>query len=351
MRIAIDVREVCRPQITGKGAWARGCLQVLLQEQSHQFLLLTDSPLPANFSGANVTTHLFKHGPGWHFRAAKFLKQEHPDVVLCPTSYLIPAILHQSVPCVPIVHDLIAFQREPHNRKAKILERALLPRALRRAAHVLCISESTKHDILERFPELPLDRLTSVFAGPFRASPPPRVAKPAGILCIATLCPRKNQLRLIRAYAALPEALKAAHPLLLAGGRGWRDVPILRLVEQTPGVQWLQYVRDSEYDALLSRCAVFAYPSLYEGFGLPVLDALQRGVPVLTSDRGSLQEVAGDAALLVDPERVPSMTDGLQRLLTDATLRERLAAAGPAQAAQYSWQRTATIVLDVLSRL
>jgi glycosyltransferase involved in cell wall biosynthesis len=107
-------------------------------------------------------------------------------------------------------------------------------------------------------------------------------------------------------------------------------------------------VSDDEYEKLLSSCTVFAMPSLYEGFGLQVLDAMQRGIPVLTSHAGSLAEVAGDAAFVVDPESVSSISDGLVKLLTRQQLRETLKHEGPKRAAQYSWKRTVDLFLEAL---
>jgi glycosyltransferase involved in cell wall biosynthesis len=350
MRIAIDIREACHPRPTGKGVWIRGCLQAMLRT-NHEFLLLSDREVPSTFSLGKNSVHRFPAGLQWHFRAAAWVRRERPDAYLSPTSYLVPAMLHTSVPCVPVVHDLIAFRGEPHDRKAVLMERLLLPRAVARAAHICCVSDTTAHDLLARFPNVPKSRITSVYAGPLLSSPSPRASGTAGIVCIATLCPRKNQLRLIRAYAALPQHLRDRHPLLLAGGRGWHDQDIVDLARTTPGVTWLEYVTDTQYNELLSACAVFAYPSLYEGFGLPVLDALQRGVPVLTSRDSALAETAGDAALLVDPQNVASISAGLERLLTDTRFCDELAEKGPRRAAEFSWDRTAGKVLDVLSRL
>jgi len=171
------------------------------------------------------------------------------------------------------------------------------------------------------------------------------------ILCVATLCPRKNQLRLIEAFKLLPEKLRSTSRLILAGGRGWFDQPIVDAAASTENVQWLDYVSDEEYERLLSTCTVFAYPSLKEGFGIPALDALQRGVPVLTSDRSSLPEVAGSAALYVDPESVESIAQCLEILLTNDMMRGMLAEAGPVQATKFSWKRTVDLFLEVLRNL
>ncbi len=275
-----------------------------------------------------------------------------PDIAayVSPTSYLVPFLLPRRVPCVPVVHDLIAFRHEPHERKAQLIERLTLGRVVRRAAGVLTVSEATKADLLARYPFLDPTCVTPVFAGPMCEQVP--LSEPDGrtILCVATLCPRKNQERLLRAYASLPDALRLRFRLLLVGARGWDDDGIIRLARTTSGAEWRDYVPDEEYQSLLATCTVFALPSLYEGFGMQVLDGLQRGIPVLTSDRGSLREVAGDAACTVDPQSVESIAEGLTGLLESAEARDALRRAGPPAAARFSWDRTANLAWDAIRR-
>lgn len=125
----------------------------------------------------------------------------------------------------------------------------------------------------------------------------------------------------------------------------------MQKARSTPGVEWIGYGSRAQEEELLSRCTVFALPSLYEGFGLSVLDALHHGIPVLTSERGALKEIAGDAAIFVNPEDVRSIADGLQRLLTDSALRDRLSCEGKAQAQKFSWKRTVDTFLSALDRI
>ena len=195
------------------------------------------------------------------------------------------------------------------------------------------------------------NNVTSVFAGPMREKVSENYPDGKTILCIATLCPRKNQLRLIRAYQSLPDELRLQYQLKLVGSRGWNDDEIIKEAEKTVGVEWRDYVDDNEYSRLMKACTVFALPSLYEGFGMQILDALQRGIPVLTSDRGSLKEVAGDAAKLVDPESIGSITYGLTELLENAELRQDLAKKGPRHAEQFSWKRTVDLFLEAMDKM
>lgn len=330
MKIAIDAREAFSDRRAGKGQWTKGFLDEL---QSRSIDLTV-------FEGSS-----FRPGIRWHLDAIK--ASVDFDVYISPTSYIVPAF---SRICIPIVHDLIAFQGEPHNRKAKLIEKLLLRRAMRNARHICTVSESTKADLLDRYPDLDPHRITTIYAGPMQSRA--TASKPDGktILCVGTLCPRKNQLRLIHAYASLPEPLRSEYRLVLAGGRGWQDGKIVQATKSVKGVEWKDYVSDEEYENLLSTATVFAYPSLYEGFGMQVLDALQRGIPVLTSDRGSLKEVAADAAVVVDPENERSIASGLTAILSDADVRAKLSTSGLIQASSFSWKKTVDLFLEALER-
>lgn len=347
MRIAIDVREACATIRTGKGQWVYGFVSELLQ-RNHSLVLLTNTEVPEEWKKQS-TCITFPPGILWHLRAAKYLRRNTPDFFLGTTSFIVPLLLRGRVPTVCVIHDLIAFQNEPHQRKAIWIEKIILPRILRFVRRFFMISESTKKDFLLRFPFVPSEKVSVIYAGPFNSNPSPNVSDAKTILCIGTLCPRKNQLRLIQAYSQLPITVSSHYQLILVGARGWQDDEIIRAANQTPGVSWLQYVPDEVYESLLTSCAIFALPSLYEGFGIPVLDALQRGVPVLTSKRGSLSEVAGNAAILVDPEDVSSIRDGLLALVCNPDVQAELRKKGLIQAQKFSWKRTVDLFLSRLS--
>jgi alpha-1,3-rhamnosyl/mannosyltransferase len=264
-----------------------------------------------------------------------------------------------------VIHDIIAFDHEPHDRKAKIIERLLLPRVLRSAAHICTVSEATKEELLEKFTFVPEEKVTVVYAGPTAQKFEARSTKSETIsnfgfgisdfpqrfiLCVGTLCPRKNQLRLIEAYAKLRKDLKQSFKLLLVGGRGWDDEKIMQLATSTPGVEWLGYLPQREVTKLLQRATAFAYPSLKEGFGIPVLDAMAEGIPVLTSSGSSMKEIAGEAALLVNPESVEDIRNGLEQLLANENAREHLKHVGQQRASAFSWKRTVDLLLEACEK-
>lgn len=347
MQIWIDGRAACRSARTGKGQWVLRTVAALLK--TTPLTILTDgSSVPDLWKSSNATVRVLPSGVRWHVAARRLIINEKPDVCIAPSSFIVPAMLPRSIRSVVVVHDLIAFQNDPHEWKATFIERITLKHALKSAARVCAISGSTKRDLCMRFAFLDPDCVFVVDAGPLDDAP--RQSQPDGktIFCPGTLSPRKNQLRLIEAYAALPQSLRDQYRLLLVGGRGWRDETIVEKTHATPGVEWRGYVPEAEYRDLLHRSTILAFPSLYEGFGLPVLDALQRGIPVLTSSGGSLPEVTGGCAVTVEPRSVESIRRGLQTLLEDAALRDRLRRAGPVQAQKFSWDRTAQLLLQAI---
>jgi glycosyltransferase involved in cell wall biosynthesis len=167
------------------------------------------------------------------------------------------------------------------------------------------------------------------------------------ILFVGTLEPRKNLSRLAGAYAALgEEERKKSGELVLVGAAGWMEERELSRLQAQPGVRWLGYLPRDELEAVYKRAALFVYPSLYEGFGLPVLEAMARGLAVVTSRTSSMREVGEGAALLVDPTDEREIRRAIQRLVDDEDLREELASKGRERAADFTWGKTAELTLQ-----
>lgn len=344
MHFVLDAREALRERRTGKGEWLFGFLQEL-SRRDIPLTLLTESG--ADTHELRPLLHIPGTGLQWHIAAYRAVRQMQPDTLyIAPTSFIVPCLLGRSVRCVPIVHDLIAFRREPHQWKARMIEHLTLPRAMRCAWHVCAVSATTANDLQDRYPFLLPPRLVALSGGPSHALPLQWESDERTILCIGTLCPRKNQRRLVEAYAMLPEGLREHFRLCFMGGRGWKDQNILCAIHRTKGASWEGYVSTDARTASLQVCHTLVLPSLYEGLGMPIIDAFHVGIPVLTSARGALREVAGDAALFVDPEDVLSIRDGLVRILTDNALRATLRERGFRRAQQYSWSKTVDRFLE-----
>ena len=260
---------------------------------------------------------------------------------------------------VVTVHDL-AFERFPElfPRAWRILYRLGLRAAVKRADAIITPSRNTAEDLLGRTKVDP----QKLHVAPLAAALPAgaldagevltRLRIPAPyVLFVGTLEPRKNLLRLIRAYRRVAAA-GLPHSLVLAGPMGWHHESLMReLALQGPGeIAMTGALTPDELDAVYRSADVFVYPSLYEGFGLPVVEAMARGVPTVASATSAVPEVAGDAAIGVNPRSVREIAHGIESVLTDVDLAERLAARGRTQAERFSWDETARITLEVYER-
>jgi glycosyltransferase involved in cell wall biosynthesis len=236
--------------------------------------------------------------------------------------------------------------------------RWFVPASLRRADAILGISEATAADVRRHYPAVADRVVATPFATPgwigehLATAGDDSGAPRERFLFVGTLEPRKNLERLLEAYALARGRAQGAGfpPLLLVGGRGWKDSRLRRHVEALTAQGCLEvrdYCSQEDLGRLYATSLALLFPSLYEGFGFPILEGMAAGLPVLTADRGAMAEVAGDAALLVDPDDTEALASGLQRLATDAALRRRLAQAGPARARPWTWARTAAATAAV----
>jgi alpha-1,3-rhamnosyl/mannosyltransferase len=262
---------------------------------------------------------------------------------------------------VVMVHDL-SWRAHPAlhaPEKVSWIERRL-PATLRQATRFVSVSDFTARTMVT---ELGIDRARIDVVSPgvspmFRpmdardAAPVlarHRLADRSYVLAVSTIEPRKNFDRLLAAHARLPQALRARTPLVIAGGRGWGralDDDLAARAQRDGSLRLLGHVPDAELVALYARAAVVAYPSLYEGFGLPVVEAMACGTPVVTSGSTALRDTAGDAALLVDPLDTDAIAVALRRALEDDELAVALRARGLAHAARFTWDRTATGMIE-----
>ena len=268
--------------------------------------------------------------------------------------------------CASVVsfHDMTFFlYPQVHRAYKKLFFTYMMRFSARHAGAIIAISESTRDDVL-RILKLEPRKVFTVVYGIDRIFQPLRDEAmfaevrqkynlpPQYILYVGNLEPRKNLPTLLRAFARLVQK-GLPHSLVLAGSRGWMDSDIFSTVQELglgARVLFPGYCPQPELPALYGAASLFVYPSLYEGFGLPVLEALACGVPVITSNVSSMPEVAGDAALLVDPHNVDELADKMEGVLEDAALRERLSCAGPERARAFRWERTARETLAVYER-
>lgn len=266
------------------------------------------------------------------------------------------ASLWTPCPSVVTIHDMTLWLFPQHHYRRRLLAmRPFIPLAARQATAIIAVSHSTKRDIVRilRVPapkvhviyEAPAPCFRPLAAGPALEAVRRRYGLPERfVLYVGTIEPRKNLVRLLEAFARLRNGGPISHAFILAGHRGWKDEAVFAAVERLKlqdAVRFLGYVPEDDLVALYNLADALAFPSLYEGFGLPVLEAMACGTPVVASPRGSLREVAGDAAIFVDPLEVESIAEGLRRVLEDAVEREELRARGLANAARFTWEATA----------
>jgi glycosyltransferase involved in cell wall biosynthesis len=278
----------------------------------------------------------------------RILKRLRPDVVHY-TNYLAP--VWGRVPYVVSVHDMsVELMPSFHTLKKRLLTSRLVPLVARRAGLVLTPSENTRRDVIRLLgldpgrvrvvPYAPAPAFRPVTAGRDRL----RTLGLTGpyFLYVGTLEPRKNLARALRAFARIAPSLPH-HRFVIVGQRGWMYEDVL---EEVSGdglrgrVDLLGYVAEADLPALYSHAAAFVYPSLYEGFGLPVVEAMACGTPVLTSRSSSLAEIAEGSAVLADPLDEAALAEGLMALATDEALRAGLRRRGLEKAASFSWERT-----------
>jgi len=284
------------------------------------------------------------------------------DVVYHFPNFHLPRV---SGPSVVTVHDMTHRLYPDYHPRARVSWlNQMLPRAVRQSDHIICVSESTRTDLLREFDFA--DSKTSVIypgvSDVFRRQSSQQtqatlsqfgLSHGSYFLVVSTMEPRKNIEALLDAYLALPGELRDAYPLVLAGVMGWMCEGIKARLEALQGSQviYLGYVSEQQLPVLYSGALCFVYPSFYEGFGLPLLEAQASGVPLITSNTSSLPEVAGPDAMLVNPRDIDELSGRLRKAAEDSEWRARCAASGLAYARQFSWQRCVGETLEVYRSL
>ncbi len=355
LTIGIDARAASEVQ-AGRGRVVRELLRALAArtDDRNRYILYARQPWQDVELDERFTWHTIAAGdPWWHLLTARAANRAC-DVFLSSNSYLTLWFLR--IPAVPIVYDLVAFDPSMHaNTRSTIIERVTLGTAVRRAAALLAISRATADALAARFPASGARTVVAHLGaaptdtGELTGAEAAALPAPGFVLAVGTLEPRKNLPRLVAAYSALEDELQVPHPLVVVGALGWETGPTLTALQSLgERCAMLGFVSDAALNELYRRCAVFCYPSLGEGYGLPVVEAMAAGAAVITSNISSLPEVGGDAADYVDPHDVASITAGLRRVLGDEPNREELSRRGLARASEFSWARFAERTLEVL---
>lgn len=390
MRIGIDYTSAAR-QRAGIGRYTRELVNALLMlDNHHRYAVFAatggvprerwrdETQSLLRVAGDRLTVKSVPLSDEWLVRGWHRLRLPLPvelvtgrvDVFYSPDFALPPTC--RGVHTLLTVHDL-SFMRHP-DAFVPALRRYLeqvVPRSVARADTVLADSTHTRSDLVtllgvsqekirvikpgvdHRF--RPRPRPTTPGAQCISSSPPGRLrrlydlADAPYVLSVGTLQPRKNYVRLIEGFVRARTGRHSDLQLLIAGGRGWLYDDVIEEASKHVSVRLLGFVEDSDLLALYRRAALFAFPSLYEGFGLPVLEAMACGTPVVCSNTSSLPEIAGDAALLVDPFDVQALSSAMKRVLEEAELRKQMIDRGFARARRFTWAQAAQQLLEVIT--
>ena len=288
------------------------------------------------------------------------------DAILYPYWPSPPFRRRDAPPAAVFVHDL-AFRLRPQEVpwQQRAYMGTVVGPALRNAAAVLVDSESARRDVLDLYNirglESKIDVIPLGLPTPAPAGPLPEGLEPGFILAVGTVEPRKNYPRMLAAFrqmrgrqGSLPFIINGrpgVPQLVIAGRPGWAYGDTLERIAAEPGVRYLGHVDEPTLSALYESASVLAFPSLYEGFGFPLLEAMSRGVPAVIGETGALPELALGAAIAVNPEDVDAIAGALERLLSDAQLRQKLGDEGKRRAADFTWDRAAEETLAVLRRI
>jgi glycosyltransferase involved in cell wall biosynthesis len=359
IRVGLDAHVVGRGQ-TGNETYMVELASALARRSDVETIAYVDRGVSWPRPSSPTLRHLRMRSRYLRLLAELPLAARRDRVQLLHVQYVAPPVT--GTPIVATVHDISFIDIADDFPKRTVLRlKATIGATVRKAAVILTLSEFTRQRLIEHY-GLPPERVVVTPAGvapAWRPLPPSEAARliaDAGVgplperfvLAVGNMHPRKNTPRLIRAVAAARSNGAPDLHLVLAGKRLWGNAAIDAEVGRAGDgwIHFLGYVPDDALVALMGRATVVAYPSFYEGFGLPVVEALACGAVVVAGNRSSIPEVAGEAACLVDPTSDEALSAGVLQASTDVELRSRLAAAGPRWAARFTWDRCAELTAE-----
>ncbi len=363
MKIGIDARLLSKP-VTGIGRYTLEMCRALFCHDGVTLYLYSPSPINSEiskiFESAIIRTRTFNNGILRQVWSETYLplwaKKDDVDVFWGP-AHRLPHFLPTRITRVVTIHDLVwKFAGETMRPLSRLLESYQVPAAINTADHIVAISHSTAKSIQDEF-HIESNRLTVV---PLGSDHLPTVVddhllKNMGIvqpyfLFVGTLEPRKNLINLLNAYSKLSDSARKKTSLVIAGGVGWGGVDLEKTIKDLSLSQYVKlagYVDEPTLCALYSNARFLAMPSLYEGFGLPLVEAMTYGTPVLTANNSSMIEVAGNAGILIDPLDVDSIKNGLMALIENDETCKNLSKNAKTNASRYNWQLAANQLLRV----
>lgn len=359
MRIGIDASGLGGPK-TGTAVYLTELLAVWNRGPAdHEFVIFANEHAKGHLAGLGLDRRFrLRAAPARRGRRVVWQQAALPALlagmkvdVHWGAGFVLPLLSTRRM--VLTVHDLtFHLFPEVHERIKRYYFPAIIEASVKKARAVIAISESTRQDLHRLIPaSVGKTTVTLLAARSAQGMPPaPAATSEDYFLFVGTVEPRKNLARLLGAWNLLEPRVRGSTQLWVVGAAGWMVTQLLERLAAAETVRFLGKVGDDELFRVIRNAKAFVYPSLYEGFGLPVVEAMSVGVPVLTSNVGATREVAEGAAILVDPTSEADIRAGLERLLLEPQLRQSLASLGRARAAEFTWDRAARQTLEVIER-
>ena len=369
MLIGVDASRALSEESTGTEYYNLKLLESLgkIDKKNHYVIYLNKLPKNLPFSFRSFSTRVLRLPRLWTQVGLAYETLINPPDILFIPAHTIPVVRNPKIKTIVTIHDLgsnylAAYHQFPH--KIYLNWSTLI--SVKFATHLIAVSQSTKKDIINQF-GAKQDKISVIYEGVDLSRFKPensklkitRVLKKYKIqnpyiLFVGTIQPRKNLVRLIQAFSQLIEIYKEPINLVIAGKPGWLYEEIYRVAKEPQvanKVKFLNYISEEDLPPLYSGASLFAFPSLYEGFGLPVLEAMACGTAVLTSKVSSLPEVGGKAAFFVDPYNLDEIKKGMYQIITDNNLRKTLISKGVEQVRKFSWEKAAKETLKVFEKV
>ncbi len=372
LKIAVNTRFLIEDKLEGMGRFTKETLQRITQNYpQHQFYFLFDRSNYDTFLFANNITPIILSPPArhpllWYYwfehAVPKALNKIKPDMFLSPDGF---ASLKTQVPTLSVFHD-IAFEHYPQfvpflNRK---FYQYYSPKYAKKVERIATVSQFSKKDIIEKY-NIAADKIDVVYNGANPSCKPLNPTQKAVVLqqytqgCpyfifISAVHPRKNLARILQAFEMLKQQTQSHTKLVVAGRMAWQNShlkAILNDMQHRDAVIFTGHLPIIEVEKLTASALALCYTSLFEGFGLPILEAMYAETPVITSNVSSMPEVAGDAALLVDPTETEDIYKAMFQIEQQPALRKQLIEKGKIQRSQFTWQRTANLLWESMTKL
>ena len=367
MRIAVNTRLLLKGRLEGLGRFSDETLKLIVRANpEHQFYFLFDRPYDESFIYADNVTPIVVNPPArhpilWHvwfeLSLPKVLKQIKPDLFLSPDGFL---SLKAAVKSLPVIHDL-NFVHNPQDlaKTHSWFYNRYFPKYAEKASRIATVSEFSKQDISKQY-GIAASKIDVVYNGVSERFKPldddqKQVVRDKWsdglpyFIYVGAIHPRKNIERMLLAYNMCNKSINNGNKFLVVGNRKWWTESMQQTLESMvfrDNVIFTGRVSDDDLNDLMGAALANVYVSTFEGFGIPIIEAFQSGVPVITSNATSMPEIAGDAALIVDPTDTGQIAQAMDRLMNSETLRNDLIAKGQERAKLYTWQRSADLLWE-----